>query len=434
METLITILYNLLDLLIIFIENYLIIKILNLFFVSKKNLTILATVIFSLIAIISTNIISSPVYSSVLLLFLLYIYTFANLEGSLKNKSIIPLLAYINLFIINVSISIIFSLMHIDFSEFLAITSPLYFAISYFQKFILLTEYIFIKKYFNFELYFSKNTWIFCLLLTITSIIFPIIYFTQFVDKIISNPTVLIFSLIQCLFINILIYIIITNLSKDHQKILENEILIDTKRHEEKLVNLIESKTSEIHKITHDLNHHKRVIEQMIKDNVNLEVNDYINDIFDVPLYIHTNNNVVNYILNDKIEKAKEKNIDVKCLIQGDLSNSISQVDISIVFGNLMDNAIEACSTIENKHISINIFQDDYKLIIDITNTYNGIIKKQNNGLIKTSKKSNSHHGYGLLNIKSICKKYDGNDYINYDNNKFQHICTFILNSSSKKD
>ena len=75
-----------------------------------------------------------------------------------------------------------------------------------------------------------------------------------------------------------------------------------------------------------------------------------------------------------------------------------------------MDNAIEACDKIEDgkdKYIELKMFRHSDYLIIKIKNTYSGTVCLEKNR-IRTEKKDKQNHGYGLLLLEKIAKKYRG--------------------------
>lgn len=363
-----------------------------------------------------------------MLLILLYFYTFLNLNGSFKIKILIPLLSFSNLFIINVFISFIFISLNVKPEIFMSNMSPEYFIITIFQKLILVFEYLFLKRYKNHDIYISNKTWIYCTILILISMFFPILIFTQYLLHNITELYIVNVAMLNFIAINSLIYILLLKMNQDHNKILEQSILIESQKREQRILNLIDQKIEALNKLNHDFNNHKLVIEKMIENQENNQINEYVKEIFPTSshTYMSSSNTVLDYILEEKIQSAKNNDIDIKCLIQGDLHHTIAPVDLSIVIGNLMDNAIEATLKCSHKYISINIYQNHSQLIIKVSNTYNGTIRKKRKKL-ETTKPDKMNHGYGITNIETICKKYNGYNHITYDDKIFTHTCVFLL-------
>jgi sensor histidine kinase regulating citrate/malate metabolism len=95
--------------------------------------------------------------------------------------------------------------------------------------------------------------------------------------------------------------------------------------------------------------------------------------------------------------------------------------DMATILGNLLDNAIDALMTIENRRmISVKIKYGKGQFIIKISNTFNGIVIERTNTLF--TKKDGGNHGLGIKNIKRILEKYDGSMDIEYDATTFTSI------------
>lgn len=126
---------------------------------------------------------------------------------------------------------------------------------------------------------------------------------------------------------------------------------------------------------------------------------------------IKTGNIQVDAILNSKISLMKKYDIvvDATAIVPSEMM--ISGTELSVLLGNLLDNALEACLKIkEPSERFVRIYIDVFKrqLYICITNAMVGRAYAQN-GLWRSTK--NSRHGFGILSIDHIAKKYNG--YIN---------------------
>lgn len=420
-------LFIVIDFILSFIENYIVISLLELFFEKRKHIKFITALIFTLFSNF-ININAYPaIYSSLFLLLFLYIYTYFNLTGNSQKKIIAPLLVYINLFIINGTTIIILSLFLNDFSAYLYAYTIGNLLATFFTKIILFIEYMYIKKYINNDFNISKKTWIPCVILSLASMVFPQIILTQYLNGTIQNIYIIGLTFLCFIIIHIMIYLIFVSSKHDYMKILEQEILLETKTHEQKMIDFIELRINEMNRINHDFNNHKNILKDMIQNKNIDDVENYMNELFPASHYfIKTNNAVLNYIINEKIELAMKKNIDIKCFVQGDFSNTISIVDLNIVIGNLLDNAIQASEDVNDKHINLHMFQDKYKLIIKVTNFHSHNLQDFHQQHF-TSKVDKKKHGFGLSNIKLICEKYDGENVIEKTSTTFTHTCIFLI-------
>ena len=145
------------------------------------------------------------------------------------------------------------------------------------------------------------------------------------------------------------------------------------------------------------------------------EINSSINKLDE---NIYTNNIAVNSILSSKMKVAKEKGIKINLDLKITSEIKISNVDICIILGNLLDNSIEACDLINKyKFIDLKIVSENSRLIIKIENNTNGYVNKANGKFLTT--KCSPMNGIGLTQVDSVVKKYNG--YINrkHKNNIF---------------
>lgn len=136
---------------------------------------------------------------------------------------------------------------------------------------------------------------------------------------------------------------------------------------------------------------------------------------------LQTNNAVVTAIIYNKINEAKENNIEFKYIIQGDTEFPFKDFELSELLNNLLDNAFEAVLNSEGKFkkVFLNIGHLENDCIIEIGNTgerleFNDIGKIFNAGY---STKGGENRGYGLYNVKKIVDSYDGRIQLSFENN-----------------
>lgn len=135
-------------------------------------------------------------------------------------------------------------------------------------------------------------------------------------------------------------------------------------------------------------------------------------DLTSVDTVLKTGNVMVDAILNSKLSliHSKEIAVNAKAVVPQQLK--ISEVDLCVIIGNLLDNAMEACLKQENPEerfirIYINVLKQ--QLYISVTNSVGGIVKKE--GKRYHSTKNSPSHGFGLMRVDRIAEKYSG--YVN---------------------
>lgn len=169
----------------------------------------------------------------------------------------------------------------------------------------------------------------------------------------------------------------------------------------------------------HDYHNHIQTMKAYLQMNKIEELEQYLNnldkDLTTVDTVIKTGNVMVDAILNSKISLAKSKDINVnaKAIVPKELK--ILEIDLCVIIGNLLDNAIEACMKLDNPsdrfiRVYVDIFKE--QLYISVQNSNGGKIKKIGK-IYHTTKESNSH-GFGLIRVDNIVNKYNG--YINRQN------------------
>ena len=169
----------------------------------------------------------------------------------------------------------------------------------------------------------------------------------------------------------------------------------------------------------HDYHNHIQTMKAYLQMEKIEELEQYLNnldkDLTTVDRVIKTGNVMVDAILNSKISLAKSKDISVnaKAIVPKELK--ILEIDLCVIIGNLLDNAIEACMKLDNPsdrfiRVYVDIFKE--QLYISVQNSNGGKIKKIGK-IYHTTKESNSH-GFGLIRVDNIVNKYKG--YINRQN------------------
>lgn len=242
---------------------------------------------------------------------------------------------------------------------------------------------------------------------------------------------ILITMIISC---TILYLLIINNLKSTYYKSINTTIqnnLQGQAKHYERL-----SKTNEnLRKFQHDYNNLKIGLNSYLKNNdidgalLFLEECDKIIETDDITY--HTGHPIVDALFSNKSNILKRNHIAVTFdgLIPYDMFNP---VDLCIIFGNILDNAIESCLKFDcnsTKEINISIKQNKDYIFITFTNPILNNIEIKNNNVL-TSKENAESHGIGLLSIKKVIKKYHGHLYLKCENNIFTTEIDFCTSSN----
>ena len=123
--------------------------------------------------------------------------------------------------------------------------------------------------------------------------------------------------------------------------------------------------------------------------------------------YVKTQNDLVDMVLNIKLNYAKEKGILVSCLIDTDFAGFDAD-DLVNLLANSLDNAIESSlQQKKRKEIAIAIKNKRNYLWIEIKNAISSSVLQKNAKLL-TTKANRKYHGFGTESTRNLVEKYDG--------------------------
>lgn len=165
----------------------------------------------------------------------------------------------------------------------------------------------------------------------------------------------------------------------------------------------------------HDYKHHIQTMKAHLAmgqyDALDSYLKELDTDLTTVDTVIKTGNVRIDAVLNSKLAVAKKKEIQVnaKAIVPKELP--VSEVDLCIIIGNLLDNAMEACEKEpekENRFIRVYIDILKAQLYIYVANSMTNNIKKIGKNYLTTK---TSGHGFGLMRVDRVVARYDG--YLN---------------------
>lgn len=133
---------------------------------------------------------------------------------------------------------------------------------------------------------------------------------------------------------------------------------------------------------------------------------------------INTNHTVVNIILNQKYQAARDKGITMTIVINDLSALTMLEEDLVSLLTNLLDNAIEACEKFDNAIIQFKMVLEEDQLVLSVRNPVNKPVQIKNNTII-TSKKNPAYHGIGLSNVTAVIRKYHGTSSLTCENGWF---------------
>lgn len=218
---------------------------------------------------------------------------------------------------------------------------------------------------------------------------------------------------------NMLLVIIINNIIKSIRSKSELKSINDKLDMQYNYYLNIQESHIQVRKLYHDINNHLSSMKQLQNEDIDSYIESINGELKGFQSRFDTGNRILDTILNDKNLKCSKYNIDLFCDINFRFCDFVEMIDVSAIFANILDNAIEACQKVKgNRYINLRGTVVKSYYIIKCENSKANQIKMENNKVI-TSKKNKLLHGIGLQSVKSSLKKYNGELKIIDENNVF---------------
>ena len=216
---------------------------------------------------------------------------------------------------------------------------------------------------------------------------------------------------------NVILYLMLAQISRlqrreyEH-KLFEEKTVFDSARYEETT-----AIWNNVRSIQHDMKHHFSLINAQLEEGKFDEAREYLRkllpEIESMGRVIRSENKTIDYIINSKLASLKDTQIVISGLI-ADFSD-IEDRDLACLFGNILDNAVEAISELEEKRIEILFSVENASRMVIIKNTIGKSVLKVNPEL-KSTKKDGSAHGFGHKIVEKIVADHHGMiDYFEED-------------------
>ena len=248
------------------------------------------------------------------------------------------------------------------------------------------------------------------LLITIPAASFAmlVIIFSWYLENGTQTQTSLIMSLSALagiLYINFIVFYILDQISGLMEERREKEFLKKQVDMQAKHYQQLEEYQNEVRSIRHDMKNNLLTLSQIMRDYGLPQTQDYlaslISTVSDIPHIIDTGNPGIDTVLNIKIEEARRQGIEIMTDIIIPQGLKLSFEKSAVLFGNLLDNAIEACVRFNEKTVTVKINMADSAMYLNISNPAQSI------GL-QTSKPDKRNHGIGLKNTALLIEDFNG--------------------------
>jgi len=193
----------------------------------------------------------------------------------------------------------------------------------------------------------------------------------------------------------------------------------------------LDHRYEETRKIRHDINNHLLALKLLVEKGDLASAKAYIGEISEeldqTIMPVRTGSNVLDALLWQKISRARKAQIDIQPEIQCSVKGwNISDYDLCGIFGNILDNALEAVEGMEAPVVNLFIGKQLDMLYISCKNAYEGERSKRGENYA-TTKASPESHGLGIPRVREIAKFYGGE--VNITAEKGEFLIEILLNN-----
>ena len=207
-----------------------------------------------------------------------------------------------------------------------------------------------------------------------------------------------------------------------------NRLLSKTKEHyavSKENIELVNLKCHDLKHQIHTIGHNSAIDTAAIKEIEN------VISIYDSA--VKTGNEALDVILTEKSLLCRKAGITLSCIADGVKLNFMKEPDVYSLFGNAIDNAIEAVGELpdDERVIGVTIRKIETFLSVNIHNYYDKTLEFEE-GLPKTTKADARNHGFGMKSIRMICGKYNGDLSVKGDNRIFNLNILFPLSGDAQ--
>lgn len=283
---------------------------------------------------------------------------------------------------------------------------------------------------------YNKSTFLLSLLPVATLfILLTLIYVNAETTLSPSLDLALCISSILMLCLNIFIFSFHHYIQKENAKHMELELLLQKEHDSTKYYKMLLQQTENQKILIHDMKKHLQSIAILNENKDFNKIESYINHLIHSSSlqnnYNFCENELLNSILSQYKKQCTDKNIAFFTDIRHNTINFMLFKDLTSLFCNLLDNAVESAEKTSDAFIELNVSQKEKTpyTIITMTNSCRQNPFKNNNFQLVTSKKDKQRHGYGLKSIQKTIESYQGNIKMYYDDDSLTFHTIITLNA-----
>lgn len=187
----------------------------------------------------------------------------------------------------------------------------------------------------------------------------------------------------------------------------------------------------------HDLKHHIQLLRAEVASEEKLEyLNQMEQEIRSYEAQNKTGSRVLDAILTAKSLQCQREGITLTCVADGQALDFMHPMDLSALFGNALDNAMEGVKKLsdpDKRLIHLSVARQKGFLRIRVENCYEGDLDLKS-GMPASTKQDKRYHGFGLKSIQAIAAKYGGSMTIGSKDGWFELRILFPLSEGQNEE
>lgn len=239
-------------------------------------------------------------------------------------------------------------------------------------------------------------------------------------------------SAIMLLAINIFLAWFHTFTQEKYQSFLEMQILLQKEYDAALYFDALHQQDEKQKILIHDIRKHLLSIADLNEKGDTEKITAYIDQIIqssDLQSSVRIcDNNLLNTILFGIKQQCNTYNTSFLTDIRSGCTNFLSEYDMTALFSNLLDNAVDAAKNIPDSFIELSVTpHNDNQIIITVINSCGKNPFSENGRQLITTKKNRQRHGYGMKSIQRVVKKYGGDSRFYFDEENYTFHAILML-------
>lgn len=386
----------------------------------NKAFVILISLLTAFIAFFMSFISTYSWLSTIVLLGSIFIYVIIIFQGEIKTKIIISLLYYLILGLLTALVSSISIVVFSIPTKQLFENAGIRIGIALVIKLLYLMIIEIVRKYTSSSSLITSKSIQYFFWLSFISLL--VLFESLFLDMSVSSQYTIQYMSVVFVIFFVIVFVVLIRYYNNREKVLHMTVLLEESRVKKQEAVRHVNHNLNLMSVKHDLKNHLIVLKHYIKQFENEQAIKYIEKMESLDAfktYVHSENQILNAVLNAKISE----NQDIDFRIRLDIETfDFDSMLLTIVLGNILDNAIEAVENLPREKRIINVIISENKQHgkIAIDNPYHKAPRIKN-GKLYSLKRDNSV-GLGLTSVERIIKDYDGIMEYGIDNQIFRMV------------